>query len=198
MLDEVELVTETGADYPARLRPGTAEDIRALIRTWVPILERGPESWLDREWDWPALGVADLHVELNPEWLVIVDELGAGPSREILGVLVTTGPVTAPASRRRSPAGGSRRIGEDSAIEDRAAQVRLAKVSTTEVRAAEVCVIEVRADEVHLGEARVTEVGCAGEETRRAITRPSRNGGEALRPWEGRRPSLALAARRGG
>ena len=42
-----------------------------------------------------TFGLSDLHLDENPEWLVIADELGPTPSGELFGVLVTTGPATA-------------------------------------------------------------------------------------------------------
>jgi len=95
MFAQVELITETREAYPARLRLGTPRDRGTLVKTWVPTLARGPEAWLDREWPWDRFGDDDLHLDVNPEWLVLADELAPGASGELFGVLVTTGPVTA-------------------------------------------------------------------------------------------------------
>jgi hypothetical protein len=92
---QVELITGTGAAYGACLRLGTPKDRTTLEKSWLPTLERGPATWLDRDWPWPTFGTSDLHLDENPEWLVIADELGPTPSGELLGVLVTTGPATA-------------------------------------------------------------------------------------------------------
>ncbi len=66
-----------------------------LVKSWGPTLNRGPLAWLDREWPWRTFGTSDLHLDKDPEWLVIADELGSTPSGELFGVLVTTGPATA-------------------------------------------------------------------------------------------------------
>lgn len=95
MLQQVELITEAGAAYLACLRPGTSADRTELEKSWLPTLERGPTKWLDWEWPWRTFGLSDLHLDENPEWLVIADELGPTPSGELFGVLVTTGPATA-------------------------------------------------------------------------------------------------------
>jgi hypothetical protein len=95
MLDEAVLITETGGAYRARFRMGTAADRRALVGSWLPMLARGPAHWLDREWPWDTFGADELHGDLNPEWLVLADELEQGASGELFGVLVTTGPMSA-------------------------------------------------------------------------------------------------------
>ena len=92
---QVEIITGTGTAYPACLRPGTPADRTELEKAWLPLLERGPATWLDREWPWRTFGLSDLHFDENAEWLVIADELGTTPSGEFFGVLVTTGPATA-------------------------------------------------------------------------------------------------------
>lgn len=66
----------------------------ALLTSWAPMLESGPAEWLDRDWPWQTFGSTDLHLEMNPEWLVLADELEPGASGDLLGVLVTTGPAT--------------------------------------------------------------------------------------------------------
>ncbi len=95
MRKEVELITETGATYRALLRPGTPADRVALVKSWAPLLERESAIWLDWEWPWKTFGTSDLHLDQNPEWLVITDELESEESDELFGVLVTTGPTTA-------------------------------------------------------------------------------------------------------
>lgn len=95
MPEEVEIITAAGAAYRARIRLGTASDRRTIVQSWVPVLDRGPSHWLDRDWPWETFGDGDLHIDLSPEWLVIADEIEAEPSGEIFGVLVTTGPTTA-------------------------------------------------------------------------------------------------------
>jgi hypothetical protein len=94
MLDEVELLAEAHSSYRARVRAGTSDDRRALIKDWWPILDAGPESWPDRDWAWQDFGTTELHVERNAEWLVLADELEPGCGGDLLGVLVTTGPAT--------------------------------------------------------------------------------------------------------
>jgi hypothetical protein len=96
MPEEVELITETRAAYRGILRPGTPADRVALVKSWAPLLERERATWLDWEWPWQTFGTSDLHLEgLNPDWLVIADELESEASGELFGVLVTTGPATA-------------------------------------------------------------------------------------------------------
>lgn len=94
MFERAELITEAGEAYKARLRRGTSTDRTALEKSWVPTLEGGPSYWLDREWPWSTFGTSDLHLDLNPEWLVLADELEPEASGELFGVLVTTGPAT--------------------------------------------------------------------------------------------------------
>ncbi|MEP7123069.1 MAG: hypothetical protein ABJE95_19230 [Byssovorax sp.] len=91
---QVEIVTETGIAYQACLRSGTSADRADLEKLWLPMLERGPETWLDRDWPWRTFGISDLHLDENSDWLVLADELEAGASGELFGVLVTTGPAT--------------------------------------------------------------------------------------------------------
>jgi hypothetical protein len=95
MHKEVELITEAGLPYRARLRPGAAADRAVLVGSWMPTLELGPASWLDRGWPWETFGTSELHLDLNSEWLVLADEVEPGAIGELFGVLVTTGPVTA-------------------------------------------------------------------------------------------------------
>lgn len=98
MRDEVQLIIETeGAPhvYRARLRLGTQADRTVLVRSWGPVLEDGPDHWADREWPWDTFGAGDLHLDPNPQWLVVAGELEQGASGELFGVLVTTGPATA-------------------------------------------------------------------------------------------------------
>ena len=95
MPHEVEILTGGGVPHRARIRLGTASDRLTLMKSWVPVLNRGPTHWLDRLWPWMTFGDGDLHIELGSEWLVIADEVEPGSSSEIFGVLVTTGPTTA-------------------------------------------------------------------------------------------------------
>jgi hypothetical protein len=94
MVGEVELMTESGDPYRARVRLGTDDDRRRLITRWLPILMAGPAAWLDRDWPWEDFGAAELHIERNPEWVVLADELEPQGGGDILGVLVTTGPAS--------------------------------------------------------------------------------------------------------
>lgn len=95
MPNQVELITEAGTAYGACLRLGTPADRTALEKSWLPTLERGPATWLDREWPWRTFGLSDLHLDENSEWVVLADELEPGASGELFGILVTTGPATA-------------------------------------------------------------------------------------------------------
>lgn len=92
---EVEIVDESGQPYRALLRHGTASDRLHLVTAWVPVLNDGPEHWLDREWRWARFGTAELAFSKNPEWLVLTDEVAPAARGDVLGVLVTTAPVTA-------------------------------------------------------------------------------------------------------
>lgn len=77
------------------LRPCTAVDVDALVEVWAPILEIGPRSWLDRDWMWETLDAADqVAFDASPACLVLADEVEEGAPRDLLGVLVTTGPIT--------------------------------------------------------------------------------------------------------
>lgn len=91
---EVQLADEGKEPYRALIRPGTGVDRAALVRHWAPVLTRGPSTWLDREWSWETFGEAELAFECNPEWLVLVDELAPAARGDVLGVLVTTVPVS--------------------------------------------------------------------------------------------------------
>jgi len=96
---EVKLADDNGQPYGALIRRGTAADRRHLVRTWIPVLDRGPKHWLDREWPWGTFGEGE-EAELafpssNPEWLVLADEVAPDARGDLLGVLVTTAPVTA-------------------------------------------------------------------------------------------------------
>jgi hypothetical protein len=67
-------------------------------------LERGPSEWLDRDWCWNGLDAADqLAFKVLPEWLVVADEVEADAQHDLLGVLVTTGPI-APSHAALDPA----------------------------------------------------------------------------------------------
>jgi len=92
---EVQLADESGQPYRALIRPGTERDRRHLVKSWRPVLSRGPEHWLDREWAWEQFGAAELAFPNNPEWLVLTDELEREARGDVLGVLVTTVPVSA-------------------------------------------------------------------------------------------------------
>lgn len=95
MVAEITLKDEKGLPYRALLRRGNARDRARLIKSWGPVLERGPEQWLDRDWPWGALGIDDLAFNETPELLVLSDELEGSARGDLLGVLVTTAPVTA-------------------------------------------------------------------------------------------------------
>lgn len=85
--------------YRVRVRRCTASDARALDLGWPPILERGPRTWLDRQWSWGALDAPEeLAFDEDPEWIVAVDEVEEGASGDHLGVLVTTGPIAVQAA----------------------------------------------------------------------------------------------------
>jgi hypothetical protein len=64
------------------------------VKSWVPLLERERALWPDWEWPWETFGKSELHLDDNPELLVLADELEPGSSGELFGVLVTTGPTT--------------------------------------------------------------------------------------------------------
>lgn len=77
-----------------RVRACVGRDVRRIDATWLPLFERGPASWLDREWRWDALDDAgELAFAVQPEWAIVVDEVGPEATGDVLGVLVTTGPV---------------------------------------------------------------------------------------------------------
>lgn len=62
---------------------------------WAVALERGPSGWVGRGWRWGRLDAPDeLAFKVDPEWIVAADEVEADALRDILGVLVTTGPIT--------------------------------------------------------------------------------------------------------
>lgn len=90
---EVTLADARNEPYRARLRAGNAKDRERLVKSWAPVLSRGPEQWLDGDWSWETFGEADLAFPLHPEWLVIVDEIESEARGDVLGVLVTTGPL---------------------------------------------------------------------------------------------------------
>lgn len=96
---EVTLLDENGQPYRALMRWGTAADRRHLVKTWVPVLDAGPEHWLDRDWPWGTFGEGEggelAFPSSNPEWLVLADEVAPDARGDLLGVLVTTVPVTA-------------------------------------------------------------------------------------------------------
>jgi hypothetical protein len=94
MVAEVTLQDEGKSPYRALIRPGDAKDRARLTRSWGPVLERGPERWLDREWRWSELGSAELAFSRNPELLVLSDEIELGARGDLLGILVTTAPIT--------------------------------------------------------------------------------------------------------
>lgn len=95
MIAEVTLADEHKRPYRALLRDGKEQDRERLVKTWAPVLRRGPEGWLDREWPWEKFGITDLAFNVNPEWLVLSDEVETGSTGDVLGVLVTTAPITA-------------------------------------------------------------------------------------------------------
>lgn len=95
MPQQVEIFTEGGDPYQAQVRPGTQADRQMLVKLWAPLLDRERAMWPDWEWPWQTLGKSDLHLDDNPELLVLADELEPGSSGELFGVMVTTGPTTA-------------------------------------------------------------------------------------------------------
>lgn len=96
MTEEVTLADEGGHPYRVCIRPGNAKDRDGLVKSWGPVLNRGPEQWLDRDWPWEEFGIAELAFSVaNPEWLMLADEIEADARGDGLGVLVTTAPVTA-------------------------------------------------------------------------------------------------------
>ena len=114
MIEEVELITDSGDSYRARLRRGNPADRAALVKSWVPMLERGPAHWLDREWGWDTFGESDLHLPRHdPEWLVLADELEPGARSDLLGVLVTTGPISATEAGLAALSGPAERLAAD-------------------------------------------------------------------------------------
>ena len=119
MRDEVQLIIETGGAwraYRARLRVGTPTDRTALVRSWGPAFEDGPDHWTDRDWPWDTFGTSDLHLDPNPQWLVIADELEPGASGELFGVLVTTGPATAQEAGLGELSGPGKPLARDCAL----------------------------------------------------------------------------------
>lgn len=87
-------LSNEGQPYVVALRACAREDRRTLAAVWGAALERGPSSWLDREWWWDDLTASsELAFAINPEWLVVADEVEPAAQRDLLGVLVTTGPV---------------------------------------------------------------------------------------------------------
>jgi len=67
---EVTLEDENRTSYRAIIRPGNAKDRASLLKSWGPVLERGPEQWLDRDWPWDELGNTEIAFNVNPELLV--------------------------------------------------------------------------------------------------------------------------------
>lgn len=87
-------ISNDGQPYVVVLRECTREDRRTLVTTWGAALERGPSSWLDREWMWGDLTApSELAFAIDPEWVVVADEVEPVAQRDLIGVLVTTGPV---------------------------------------------------------------------------------------------------------
>jgi len=79
------------------LRLCTPADKRVLVEVWAPILDRGPQEWLDRDWTWNALHAPDqLAFNVAPEWLVLADEVEPDAKGDLIGALVTTGPLSPP------------------------------------------------------------------------------------------------------
>jgi len=80
--------------YQVRTRTCTAADARALDVSWTPVFERGPRSWLDRDWRRGGLDApTELAFRVNPAWAVMTDEVEPDAQGDLLGVLVTTGPI---------------------------------------------------------------------------------------------------------
>lgn len=107
MISEVTLADEKLNPYRVRLRPGSAKDRTSLMATWGPVFRRGPDEWLDRGWPWDELGIAELAFSANPEWVVLADEVEGAARGDLLGVLVTTAPITAEEAALDDPAAAS-------------------------------------------------------------------------------------------
>jgi hypothetical protein len=85
---------DDGSPYGLRLRACTAADVDVFTNAWSPVLDRGPSAWLDRGWIWDRLSAPDqLAFKVSPEWVVLADEIEPGAQRDLLGVMVTTGPI---------------------------------------------------------------------------------------------------------
>jgi hypothetical protein len=80
-----------GNEYRAVLRRARASDTREVVERWSPVFSRGPRGWLDREWPWEDLAL-EVAFDRSPETLVIADEIEEGCRRDIVGVVLTTGP----------------------------------------------------------------------------------------------------------
>jgi GNAT superfamily N-acetyltransferase len=92
---DVFVVAADGGNHRLQLRTCVPADVDVFLGIWAPMLERGPKQWLDRGWSWEKLDAADqLAFDASPEWLVLADEVEEGAPRDLLGVLVTTGPIT--------------------------------------------------------------------------------------------------------
>jgi hypothetical protein len=83
-----------GRPYRIALRSCSAADAVHLAAAWGPVLERGPDAWLDRDWPWLALDREQLAFDRDAQWIVAVDEIEPDGERDYVGVLVTTGPIS--------------------------------------------------------------------------------------------------------
>src|SRR5581483_644639 len=99
MLPKVVIVPGDGVDRQVQLRLCSPQDASQLAASWAPVLERGPSTWLDRGWRWEELDAAtELAFQDGPEWVVIADCVEADAPGDLLGVLVTSGPIAAQAA----------------------------------------------------------------------------------------------------
>ncbi len=89
------MLRDDGCTHRVSLRLCTPTDKRVLVEAWAPILDRGPRAWLDRGWSWVALDAPDqLAFNVDPEWLVLADDVELDAKGDLIGTLVTTGPIS--------------------------------------------------------------------------------------------------------
>lgn len=85
------IVSYDDKPYRLLLRQWKPKDTVALMDTWVPVLNRGPKTWRDREWSWECLA-EKVAYNKGLEALVLADEIEDDSRKEIAGILITTGP----------------------------------------------------------------------------------------------------------
>jgi hypothetical protein len=94
-IQHVLLLRSDEGTHRASLRPCTPADKRVLVEVWAPLLDRGPRGWLDREWRWDALDAPNqLAFNVDPEWFVLADEVEPDSRGDLIGTVVTTGPIS--------------------------------------------------------------------------------------------------------